>query len=295
MTNFRRATYVHKVLLQGLTPATKYCYRATQGKSESKGASFSTSVAKGMPFRMVWMADSRTGTDVFAQISKNMLSENPVVALYGGDLCFSSSYMDWKTEFFITDQLNFISQVPFFNTPGNHEGWEQNTRAFIQNPESGSNMQDYYSFDYGDVHVLCLNTMIPHAPGSAQYEFARKDLEQTRQPWKIVMAHAPAYCSGGHAVDADMVAMTQNIFEPGKVDLVLTGHSHFFQHNLVNGIHHMVIGSAGAPLYDPRKADYTVTQAKDYNFAVIDMTTGKMKMVVYNAEMKVLDMLELAK
>jgi predicted phosphodiesterase len=224
-----------------------------------------------------------------------MLAENPVVALYGGDLCHNSTYKVWKKEFFVNDQLAFASQVPFFNTPGNHEGWEQNTKAFTQNPQSGSNSQDFYSFDYGDLHVLCLNSQLPAGLGTPQYEFAKKDLEQCKQPWKLVMTHVPAYCSGGHGEDPDMLAMTRNIFEPNKVDLVLAGHSHFYQHNLVNGIHHLVIGSAGASLYDPEKAFFTVTQAKDYNFAVIDMTTGKMKLVVYDAEMKVLDTLEIAK
>ena len=295
LTSAKPATYVHKIRLSGLNPATRYYYHASQGKSDSKPAAFSTAVQQGMPFRMVWMADCRTGTDVFAQISGKMLAENPVVALYGGDLCHNSTYKVWKDEFFIKEQLALASQVPFFNTPGNHEGWEQNTRAFTHNPESGSGTQDFYSFDYGDLHVLCLNSQLPHAPGTPQYEFAKKDIEQCKQSWKLVMAHAPAYCSGGHAEDADMGAMTRDIFEPGKVDLVLAGHSHFYQHNLVNGIHHMVIGSAGAPLYEPKKADYTVTQAKDYNFAVIDFTAGKMVLVVYDAEMKVLDSLVLAK
>ncbi|MCX6305789.1 MAG: metallophosphoesterase [Bacteroidetes bacterium] len=294
-TTAKRTTYVHKVLLQGLMPGSRYYYQATQGKSISKVAAFSTAVLQGMPFRMVWMADCRTGTAVFAKISRNMVAADPAVALYGGDLCHSAKYAVWKKEFFIKDQLKLASQVPFFNATGNHEGWEQNTRAFMQNPSSGSRTQDYYSFDYGDLHVLCLNTMVPYAPGTPQFEFAKKDLEQTRQTWKIVMAHIPAYCSGGHGEDAGMVTMTKKIFEPNKVDMVLAGHSHFYQNNLVRGIHHLVIGSAGAPLYTPQAAAYTVTQAFDYNFAVFDVSTATLKMRVYNAELKVLDSLEIAK
>ena len=295
LTTAKTPTWVHRILLQGLTPASKYYYQATQGKSISKVAVFSTAVTRGMPFRMVWMADCRTGTDVFARISGDMAAAGPVVALYGGDLCHSPKYKSWKAEFFIKEQLNVASQVPFFNSTGNHEGWEHNTRAFTQGPESASGTQEYYSFDYGDLHVLCLNTMLPHGPGTPQFEFAVKDLAQSRQTWKIVISHVPAYCSGGHGEETDMVAMTREIFEPDKVDLVLTGHSHFFQHNLVNGIHHMVIGSAGAPLHKPKKAAYTVAQAREHNFAVIDVSALKIKIAVYNEDMKLLDSLELAK
>jgi acid phosphatase type 7 len=295
VTTAKRGTYVHKVGLTGLNPASWYYYQAFQGKSDSKIASFTTSVNPGTPFRMVWMADCRTGTEVFAKISRNMLGEIPQAALYGGDLCHSSQYHVWKKEFFIKDQLNFASQVPFFYVPGNHEGWEQNTKAFTRNPVCASNTQDYYSFDYGDLHVLCLNVLVPYTQGSPQYEFAKRDLAQSNQPWKIVMCHAPAYCSGGHGGDMDMINMTRTIFEPNKVDMVFSGHSHFFQHNLVNGIHHMVVGSAGAPLYNPQMANYTVKQAKDYNFAVIDVTGVTLRVVVLSAEMKVLDTVEIAK
>ena len=295
MTKARPSTFVHKVLLQGLTPSTRYHYFASQGESVTREAAFSTAYGKGEAFRMVWMADCRTGTDVFSRISRNMLKEDPVVALYGGDLCHNSRYKSWKKEFFNRDQLEFASQVPFFNATGNHEGWEQNTKAFTMGPESESQTQDFYSFDYGDVHVLCLNTALPYGKGSPQYQFAEKDLARTSQPWKIVTAHVPAYCRGGHGEDAGMVAMTRELFEPARVDMVLTGHSHFFQHNLVNGIHHMVIGSAGAPLYSPKMADYTVAQARDYNFAVIDVSATKISVIVYNDRMNKLDEFELIK
>ena len=78
------------------------------------------------------------------------------------------------------------------------------------------------------------------------------------------------------------MALTTKVFEPNKVDLVLTGHSHFYQHNLVNGIHHLVIGTAGAPFKDLGNASYTLKSAKEYNYAVIDMTPATLHLVVYN-------------
>ena len=92
-----------------------------------------------------------------------------------------------------------------------------------------------------------------------------------------------------------MIRLTKDILEPNEVNLVLSGHSHFYQHNLVNGIHHLIIGSAGAPLYQPEKASYTLVSIKDYNWAVIDVKYSRLTLTVYNAKNEKLDSVDLKK
>lgn len=288
-------TYVHKIKLTGLSPDTRYYYKAMQGLSESKGSYFHSAVKPGTKFRFAWMADCRTGTLVHDSISKRILSAEPFFSLYGGDLCINGTYPAWKKEFFRTDELALISEVPFFNASGNHEGWGANAKTFLQNPDSPSATQDYYSFDYGDLHVLCINYELPYQPGSPQYLFAKEDLEATRKPWKIVISHSPAYCAGGHGKDKGMIKLTKKIFEPYKVDMVISGHVHFYQHNLVNGIHHLVIGSAGAPLYTPETASYTLLSVKDHNFALGEVSPESLQITVYNASGKKLDFIRLTR
>ena len=288
-------TYVHKVKLTGLSPDTKYYYEARQGTSVSQGASFHSSVPPGTNFRFTWMADFRTGVEVHDSIAALMLAANSLVSFYGGDLCYNPGYESWKKEFFRKNQLDLISRVPFFNTPGNHEGWSENAKAFTRNPESASNSQDYYSFDIGDLHVLSINYLVPCDEDSPQYNFAKTDLAETTKRWKIVICHAPAYAAGGHEGNKNIQVLTRNIFEPNHVDLFIAGHTHFYQHNLVNGIHHLIIGSAGAPLYSPKKANYTLLSVKDYNWAVGEVSPEKLSVTVYNASGKILDLIELQK
>jgi acid phosphatase type 7 len=295
VTNAKVPTYVHKIPLKGLKANSAYYYQARQGTSHSDGSIFHTAVEPGTAFRLLWMADFRTNTSVHDKIAKLADATYPQVALYGGDLCVTGDYTAWKKEFFRGPELALISKVPFFNTIGNHEGNGPNTAAFLQQPESASNSQQYYSFDYGDLHVLVLNTNIDMKPGSAQYEFAKKDLEAAGTSWKLVAAHSHAYCAGGHGEDSAMVRMTKEIFEPNQVDLVLSGHSHFYEHNLVNGIHHFVIGSVGAPLYDVAKAPYTLVALKDYCWAVIDVKYSRLTLTVFNAKNQKLDALDLKK
>lgn len=289
------STYVHNIKLSGLEPNTAYHYRARQERGVSADASFRTAVLPRTSFRFAWMADCRTGNAVHDTISRRILQADPVVALYGGDLCISSTYGAFKSQFFRPNQLAESAHIPFFNAPGNHEGWSTNTKAFTQAPASPSGTQDYYSLDYGDMHVLVLNTQLDYDEGSPQYRFAQMDLSSTKRIWKIVIAHKHPYCAGGHGEDDDLKTMATKIFEPNHVDMVISGHSHFYQHNLVHGIRYMIIGTAGAPLYSLSTAPYVVKSAKEYNYAIVDVSPGSFKMVVYNERGAVLDSLTLTK
>jgi 3',5'-cyclic AMP phosphodiesterase CpdA len=288
------STYVHKIKLTGLLPDTIYHYQAVQLTSSSTDSYFRTAPLPGKSFRFAWEADMRTNTSPHDQIAALINAANPVLLLQGGDVCSSSNYTTFKSEFFRTNELSVISHVPFVWAPGNHETWGTNTKAFSKAPQSGSGLEDYYSFDYGDIHFLVLNTQLSYSVGSVQYNWAMSDLSSTTRKWKIVIAHVPGYTAGGsgaHVEDPNMIAMAVNIFTPKGVDLVLNGHNHFYQHNRVSGIDYIVIGSAGAPLYPTGTASYTIKSVSDYCYGIFDITPNSLKMSVYNNVNKLLDIL----
>ncbi|MCX6132759.1 MAG: metallophosphoesterase [Ignavibacteriales bacterium] len=289
------STFIHNIKISSLSPNTRYHYRVVYNGSKSGDASFQTAPNPGTPFRFAWMADFRTGVTVHDTIARRVREAHPVMSLYGGDLAINAKYGSLKEQFFRPEELALIAEVPFFNTPGNHERWTQNTRAFTQAPESPSEVQEYYSFDYGDMHVLVLNNEIPYYEGSLQYRFAEHDLSSATKAWKVVINHRPGYCAGGHGEDSLMMKMSENVFVPNHVNVVFNGHSHFFQHNLVDGVHHMVIGSVGAPLYNLGTAPYVVKAAKEYNYGIIDVTPSSFDLMVYNDKGMPLDTLSLKK
>jgi hypothetical protein len=291
-------TYVHKIKLTGLLPDTVYHYQAVQLTSTSSDYNFRTAPLAGSSFRFAWEADMRTNTSPHSQIAALINAANPVFLLQGGDVCYSSTYSYYKSEFFLPNELNNISNIPFFWATGNHETWSTNTKAFSKAPQSSSGLEDYYSFDYGDIHILILNTQLPYTVGSAQYNWVMSDLSNTTSKWKIVVGHIPGYTAGGsgaHTEDANMIAMAVNIFVPKGVDLVLNGHNHFYQHNRVSGLDHVVIGSAGAPLYPVGSASYTIKTVSDYCYGIFDFTPNSLKMSVYNNVNTMIDTLTLFK
>lgn len=270
-TDAKPASYVYRVELKNLKNAVKYFYSASQDNSNSKESSFKLSGMPSKSFRFASYGDSRSAPKLFAKISNGMAKHNPDISIYLGDLSYDGSYDLWKKEFFIDEQLNFASQVPFFNAVGNHEGWKQNTKAFTTGSNNSTDSDAYYSFDYGDVHFLILSTEQNVSVGSDQWKFAEEDLKKSNKKWKIVAFHIPAYGAGAHNENKKMIEMSKQIFDKYNVDIVLTGHSHFYQHNKVNNIHHFVLGGGGSPLYEPKTADYTIKSAKVYHYAIFDV------------------------
>ena len=286
---------VHRVKLTGLQPDTLYHYRASHGGSVSADFTFRTAVQAGTAFRFAVMGDPRTDTNTHARIAESIRDADPLFSIYLGDLCSGRGYDLWKTEFFIPKELELVARVPWFNTDGDHEGGGTNTRAFTQAPASASGRQRYYSFDIGDLHVLVLSHGEDARRGSDQYNFAKADIEGCTKRWKVVTYHEPTYVAGGHEEDLDMIDLVWDVFEPNGVDVVFGGDSHFYQHNIVNGIHHIVSGGGGARLYPPGTASYTVNSLKAFHYLMVDVSTTEFRVNVHAPDGEVLDTIVLVK
>ncbi len=288
--------YVFRIKIEGLEPNTVYNYKVTQEDEPTNNETFRTAVNPGTPFRFGLFGDCRSNPLVHAKVISALKKLDPWFSLYTGDICGDGSkYEYWMKEFFIDEQLNLIKNVPFFNGVGNHEGTGKNPKAFLQAPESPSGNQFYYSFEYGDVFFLVLNSEEDIAPGSEQFEFARNAVKNTKKKWKVACWHKPAYCAGGHGPNSKMKEFTSKVLEPAGFDFVFNGHSHFYQHNLVNGVRHLIIAGGGAPLYDPAKDTYTVKSAKSYNFGLAEVTKNSFKITIYNENSQVIEKIEIIK
>ncbi len=106
-----------------------------------------------------------------------------------------------------------------------------------------SGTEAYYSFDYADVHFVCLDSEGSNlSPGSAMFTWLADDLAATDQDWVLAFWHHPPYTKGSHDSDNDsdsggrMRDMRENalpVLEAGGVDLVLSGHSHSYERSLL--------------------------------------------------------------
>ncbi len=88
-----------------------------------------------------------------------------------------------------------------------------------------------FSFDYGNVHWTVLDSNVYVDWTSEEFrQWVRNDLKAaSKAKWRIVGLHHPPFNSSKIHFKEQRVRVLADIFEEGKVDLVLAGHVHNYQ------------------------------------------------------------------
>jgi hypothetical protein len=182
----------------------------------------------------------------------------------------------WPEFFSIEREL--LRQTAFFPALGNHE---RNSRTFY---DIFRNESPYYSFNWGNSHFLVLNSDIANAEESitardlfwsVQRQWIEDDLKNSQAAhYRFIVAHHPPYTAVTRR-QGDNPHMTALIpmLEKYHVSAGFFGHDHNYQHYLKNGIHYVITGGGGAPLYDVDTPPPGITQkvASIENFVTVSV------------------------
>jgi hypothetical protein len=168
-----------------------------------------------------WGCTSNTNKTV-----NNIVGKNPELVLALGDYSYNTTSDDcW---FKIVKPIEDKMKIEI----GNHDhlGLGQIYR-YINHFRL---IEQYYSFDYRNIHFLALSTEIPFTVNSAQYNFVKNDLSKAASDpnidWIIVYYHRPMYTiPSTHSASALLRSTYHPLFEQYGVDLVLQGHNHNYQ------------------------------------------------------------------
>jgi len=145
-----------------------------------------------------------------------------------------------------------LRQTSLWTTLGNHDGASASSAtqtgpyyeiftlpAAAEAGGVASGTEAYYSFDYGDIHFVCLDSHdSDRSAGGAMLTWLEDDLAATDAAWVIAFWHHPPYSKGSHDSDSEsrLVQMRENalpILEAYGVDLVLGGHSHAYERSFL--------------------------------------------------------------
>ena len=93
--------------------------------------------------------------------------------------------------------------------------------------------EQYYSFNYKNMHFLALSTETDYDDDSEQYQFAIQDLEKySKDPfidWIVVFYHDHMYGSGSLEEETDFREIYHPLFDKYNIDLALQGHHHVYE------------------------------------------------------------------
>lgn len=252
-------TYIHEATLTGLTPNTKYEYRVGYS-TDRRSDWYPLETAGTDEYEVLIYPDSQSGDySGWEQIVKDSAKRNSDAALYisMGDLVDNGEQAyQWRTWL---DSIKPLSaRIPLAPTLGNHEmytlDWKmRDPRAYLNYfdvPNNGNATFDrrYYSYDYGDVHYVVLDTQLyesnhednhdTHHPDlyDVQVQWLRQDLATNTKKWTVVLMHRDPFqyafdrpgASRAAGFDEEGV-LFMPIFDEFHVDLVLSAHLHSYR------------------------------------------------------------------
>jgi acid phosphatase type 7 len=275
-------TVQYEAVITGLEPATAYRYHVCDGDvvltKNAKNNRFITHPPSGKPApARIWVVgDSGTGDYHQMLVHRAMKiyteeTKRPIdLYLHVGDMAYGDGTDDQFQKKFFVPYEDTLRSTTCWASMGNHEGHtsdgEKNIGPYFDayvcptKGEAGgvpSEDESFYSFDYGDIHFICLNSYdIDRTPEGKMSKWLVKDLQSTKSKWIVGFWHHPPYTKGTHDSDKEkeLVEMRKHIMpilENAGVDLVLSGHSHIYERSmLIDGAYETPTTSKGVVFND---------------------------------------------
>ncbi len=307
-------TYIHEGTITDLTPDTKYEYRVGYS-TDRRSDWYSLETAGAGEYEVLIYPDSQSGDySGWEQVVKNSAKRNPGAALYisMGDLVDNGEQAyQWRTWL---DSIKPLSaRIPLAPTLGNHEmytlDWKmREPRAYLNYfdvPNNGNATfnRRYYSYDYGDVHYVVLDTQLyesthednhdTHHPDlyDVQVQWLRQDLASNTKKWTVVLMHRDPFQYAFDRPDSSRAVgfneegvLFMPIFDEFNVDLVLSAHLHSYRNRghvrnfdrdesgplyILTGL----AGDAGRPKWRRHPLDvYVAPQPETNNYMTMTVT-----------------------
>lgn len=262
----------HIVELTGLSSDTTYYYSVGSDSQVIAGDDtdhrFTTApVAGTAKDTRIWvLGDSGTANSNAAAVRNAYYgypgSDSTELIMMLGDNAYNSGTDSEYQNAVFNFYPSILRNTVLWSTLGNHDGQSADSTtqsgtyydifSFTKNGEAGgtpSGTEAYYSFDYGNIHFVCLDSYDTNrSPSGTMLTWLQNDLSSTTQDWIIAFWHHPPYSKGSHNSDSEsrLIDMRQNalpILEDYGVDLVLGGHSHAYERSVLLDSHYGNSGS----------------------------------------------------
>ena len=302
---------VHTVIVNGLSPDTRYYYRIETNDVQSEVFDFVTPPLPNSEknFNIVSMSDMQqdgSHPEVFNDIINNELipfvnekfgnglATDIAYAFIPGDLVTTGSdYPSWKGTFFDPAQA-LIQHVPVYPVAGNHEQNSANYFRYFTLPENGTNQSDYlehwYYKDYSNVRLIGLESNSGYRI-QAQLDWLENTLNDAadNQDIDFVFAqlhhphHSELWIDGNTDYTGQVIEKLEAFSsESGKPSVHFFGHTHGYSRGQSRDHQHLMVNvaSAGGAIdnwgeYDQQDYKEYSISTDDYGFVLVEVEAGQ--------------------
>ncbi|MEN8183449.1 MAG: metallophosphoesterase family protein, partial [Myxococcota bacterium] len=212
----------HEIEITGLTPDTVYYYAVGTPTQNLEGGDadhfFRTSppTNTGQRFRIWVVGDSGTANGSAAAVRDAYLgfagADRAAVWVMLGDNAYSNGTDAEYTAAVFQMYPQILRNTVLWPSPGNHDfrtsvaatqsGPYFETFTLPKEGEAGgapSGTEAYYSFDYGNVHFIAIDSDgTPRDAGAPMYSWLELDLQGNDKDFVIAYWHHPPYSKGSH-------------------------------------------------------------------------------------------------
>jgi 3',5'-cyclic AMP phosphodiesterase CpdA len=192
------------------------------------------------------MGDFGTGSREQYQLGEQMArvrSQFPfeLMITVGDNIYGGSKPADFVKKFEAPYKSLLSAGVKFYASLGNHDSRQQSAYALFN-----MDGRTYYTFKAPkqDVRFFALESSYLDP---TQLQWLERELQNSREDWKIPYFHHPLYSSGDrHGSDLSKRKALEPLFLKYGVTVVFAGHDHVYERVMPQrGITHFVVGSSG--------------------------------------------------
>jgi hypothetical protein len=257
--------------VSSLSPDTVYCYSVANGVLLNERTGFRTAPAADdpKPVRFLAFGDSGGGGSDQHALLEQMFQFPYELMIHTGDIAYDDGTIaQFETNVFGV-YAELFRNLPFFPAAGNHEYNTSSAAPFRSVFALPGEGEKWYSFDWGRVHFVALDTEASYATQAAWLE---QDLAATTLPWKIIYLHKPPYSSGTHGSDTSLRNALAPIAEKHGVQLILAGHDHDYERMIPqNGVAYVVTGGGGKGTRNVGTSSFTAFSSEVIHFVYVEV------------------------
>jgi 3',5'-cyclic AMP phosphodiesterase CpdA len=230
--------------------------------------------------RFAVIGDSGTGGAEQYRVAQRLAAMRGVfpfdfVLMLGDNLYGAGTSLDYVEKFEKPYQPLLAANVKFYASLGNHD----NTNERFYKPFN-MNGDRYYTFKPTPSASVRFYALDSNYMDRAQLAWVERELANSGSDWKIAFFHHPIYSSGGfHGSDLRLREQLEPLFVKHSVDVVLSGHDHFYERTKPQqGVTYFVSGGAAKLRRgDARGAAFTEKEFdQGYHFMLIEIVDDTM-------------------